>query len=188
MVCSIPHICSQYSMQHVEASVSILLGLGGLHNSLLLVVLRNVYAVYSLGQVRDLLSSHWVRGESSVTFKAVDCGCRMQRFAPPPLWTLFYSACFKVPSQATQRKGGNSQDVRRQTGERLWQEGSSLCALQFQLFRGCSAQASRELRSGENGIFPVAVQTCFNHRNEHKMRLVPSAIVWIPFPSSRQPG
>lgn len=85
-------------------------------------------------------------------------------------------------NQAAQRKGENSQDVRMPTGERLKQEESILCALQFQLFRGCSAQASRELRSEKNGIFPVAVQTCFNHRNEHKMRLVPSAIVWFPFP------
>lgn len=57
-------------------------------------------------------------------------------------------------NQAAQRKGENSQDVRMPTGERLKQEESILCALQFQLFRGCSAQASRELRSEKNGIFP----------------------------------
>lgn len=48
-----------------------------------------------------------------------------------------------------------------------------------------AAQVSRELRSEENGIFLVVVQTCFNHRNEHKIQLVPSAIVWNSFPSSR---
>lgn len=40
------------------------------------------------------------------------------------------------------------------------------------------AQVSRELRSGENGIFLVVVQTCFNHRNERKIQLVFLAIVW----------
>lgn len=101
----------------------------------------------------------------------------------PPLRTLFHSVCFsQSANQATQGKGENFQDVRMPTGERLRQEESILCGLQFQLFRGCSAQANRELKSEKNGIFPVAVQTCFNHRNEHKMRLVPSAIVWFPFP------
>lgn len=39
-------------------------------------------------------------------------------------------------------------------------------------------QVSRELRSAENGIFLVVVQTCFNHRNERKIQLVFLAIVW----------
>lgn len=42
-------------------------------------------------------------------------------------------------------------------------------------------RVSRELRSEENGIFLVVAQTCFNHRNEHKIQLVPSAIVWNSF-------
>lgn len=44
-----------------------------------------------------------------------------------------------------------------------------------------AAQVSRELSLEENGIFLMVVQTCFNHRNEHKIQLVPSAIVWNSF-------
>lgn len=93
-----------------------------------------------------------------MTLRVAVCGCRLQRvcsYLHPEL--LFYSVYFsQSANQAAQRKRENSQDVRMPTGERLRQEDSILCGLQFQLFRGCSAQASRELRSEKNGIFPVA--------------------------------
>lgn len=68
---------------------------------------------------------------------------------------------------------------------------SGLCASSVLTLRGLSTESvcnsgKQELRSEENGIFLVVVQTCFNHRNEHKIQLVPSAIVWNSFPSSRR--
>lgn len=70
---------SLLTIQHMQPSVSLPLGLGRLHKSCL-----QKYTVYSLGQVRDFISSSWIRGESSMTFMVVACGCTVQRGLPLP--------------------------------------------------------------------------------------------------------
>lgn len=64
-----------------------------------------------------------------------------------------------------------------------------ICTSPALTLRGLSTKSvcspgKQGLRSEENGIFPVVAQTCFNHRNESKIQLVPSAIVWNSLPSN----